>query len=1042
MDADTGTCGGIAQLDCRVLQWVQHYNIPTGLYKHNYKLATWSVLVSEDRQDVFSSACAGKLPPLPGLPCCAECASMWQCVTTADSKGSSKPQFYRHVLNLVRNIKLNKSVQDLHDRAYLKRCSMVAPIEHPVVRCLKKRWSGLNARDQDILRDTVHNIGREGKQKCGSRWSCASKAQCLRLNLTVGWRQLSSMCCPSRSTINLVLDEKFRPVGLQAKCYESHGGYFKSAEVTLSGDDLSLNGALDVITTVEGGVAKHTIVGNANALQTCKHGLPVTYSFSEVANAPPKASIPIASNVLIHVIHTPTDASPIVVAHLFPHNGLELEDYLFVLHSIEQICPVSNVGYDNYSCQLQVKSGVLRPFCKEELVWLAQQRDDIGDTPELVKIANVAVALARPVGIVLHQYRLLCATQQDGSVHPPALPIPYPYVTNYSAVSCKHQAISPEYRHTIRLWVKHFRDKRSRLIIWDFTTYSALSFMDVYSLYISLPTCETGLRFQCIDQSDSTLNNERAYELHTFKLVRCVLQNVYYGQSTALHLLVGSAYLHIFRGGVCKLAGIVLAHFCSSAVVCQRVQCLRSKGLTLASHSYTSPTAVAMLQDCAGFIYMCLKGNGGRPFHPQHCGEWQNESLNAKLRCPGTMQFTSNVSMLQVMQRLSRIEMVDRLESNGESACNGESELVGSDVHIAMLLGWDLWCKVAAEYGMGDIVKKFPSYALLFKEHLRLAKPDVSSVITYREWIAYIDALNHKVENPATYNLSAAMGIYANELSEFFATVDLLLDRSKHMHSHVCKRESVQATVDDTMQDACDTLPVAFDAVTTASDAVPSGCDPKHYLAIRSFVAQHYNGDLRGQNRNLLGRYATQDQVRGNAMSTAQDPENSISVGKTYAFVFNVQRESLVKGRKVVNDELEVYIGLMRNIVAAPKAGAKGRKSLMRVDGQDTSAVYYACPYAKVSLGYARRKQVVMFEIVHQDVPKYYGISKGCAVRNLAEGEDTDDETATSKQLVTGDSNLREEVNVDWLPSGPVVLDDTAMAVLKKRVKEPLRECA
>lgn len=1014
-------CVGINGADPldRPARWVVDNNIPSGLFNHG----SWTVLVSDDRKQVHHPECTGTC--VEGKLCCSVCASMWLCVNKYPL-GSTKPAFYRHVTNLCRNRAFDIPTCTFRAAAIKRRVrARDSNSTIPVIKTLSKRWSGLTARDQDLLTDQVRNMGRVGKSKCGNRWSSSSKAMCMRLNLTIGWRQLSNMCLPVRRTINELLPNKYAPIGLQPAVYTSFGGFFKTVDVTLSGDDLSLNGAVNVIVARD----KHVLVGNANALDTCKHGPATVYSFTNIDDAPKKSDIPIATNVLIHVIHSPTTHSPTVATHLFPHNGLQLEDYLLVLHTIEQAVPVSNIGYDNYSCQLQIKSGCMRPFTAQELEYLKLKADEYGGRePDLCAFAEMAVAMVRPVSIVMQHFLM------HTSSSPPTLPVPYPYVTNFSCISSKHMCVSPEYRHTLRLWVKHFRDKRSKLIVWDFKTFSALTFMDVYTLYVHRPA-NSGLRFQCIDQSDSTLNNDRAYDLHQFPLVQSLIRNVYGAQSTALHLFIGSAYLTIFRGGIGKLAGIVLAHFCSCALVSQRVMVLKSKGLTLQAHSYTTPTTVAMFQDCAGYIYMVLKRNGSRSFDPAHCGEWQNEALNAKLRCPGTMQFTSNVSMFDVQQRLSRIQCVEQLEAAGlssgldTSTSVPEPELSNEAVHCAMLLGWELWCKVAHEYGMGDLVKIFPCYSLLFSEHLRLSKPEISKVITWKAWSEWIQK-QKKVSPPPNYTHVAARAQFQDELRPFFDTYDMLLDRNTHKSGHTAVDMPVlqDVVVDEPRSD----LPLVSKPATA------------HRLVINSFVAHTYNDDLRGQTKHITGRFATQDHLRGNPMSTAKEADNAVCVGQTYAFIFEVDSDVVIKGRKRHVVEQHVYIGMIRSIVAAMKEGAKGRRSLVQVDGQDQSAVYYCYPYAKVVLS---GKSKLVFEMMEGEVPTYFALTKGCTVDDMAEGEagearDGDDmEPETRRSRPGQGSNLKESLNVEWTQQGPVLLDAVSKSVLLKRVRSPEREC-
>lgn len=1007
-----GLCCGINLADPhgRPLKWVIDNDIPGGVFKRG----TWSVFVSDSRDKIFHPDCSG-LNVLHGdAVCCSACEGMWRCVTRAQV-GSVKPPFYRHVVNNCRNNALNIPVRSFQIQHLRRRGGDRQPAQLPIVQKLNKRWGTLCDRDKDLLQDQVANIGRVGKAKRGNRWSTHSKGMCLRLNLTIGWQQLGNMCLPGRTTINNMLPSKYAPVGMQPDVYSSFGGFFKSCDVTLSGDDLSLNGSINVIASGN----TFQLVGNANALDTCKHGPATVYSFSSADDAPNRSDIPIATNVLIHVIHSPTPHSPTVVTHLFPHNGLQLEDYLLVLHTIELSVPISNIGYDNFSCQLQMKSGCMRPFTVKECEYLSEQGAGVqGPEPDLCKFAAMAVALVRPVSIVMQQYLMTtCSTA-------PTLPIPYPYVTNFSCVSSKHLCISPEYRHTLRLWTKHYRDKRSKLIVWDFTTYSSMTFMDVYTLYVRHPV-HSGLRFQCIDQSDSTLNNERAYDLHQYPLIQALIQNVYGSQSTALHLFIGSAYLNIFRGkGVSKLAAIALAHFCSSALVCQRVMVLRSKGLTLQAHSYTTPTTFAMLQDCAGFIYMALKRNGSRAFEPAHCGEWQNESLNAKVRCPGTMQFTSNVSMYDVQQRLSRIGLVEQIESDIHDS-EAEPELSMEDVHQALAFGWDMWCGLAAGYGMGDLVKSFKSYSLLFSEHLRLSKPEVSQVVSWKDWAEYIKGLDHKVKNPAGYKCEDMRARFADELQGFLNIYDMLLDRTTHKQGH---------TIAD--------MPVAQDE----GDCAIAGEQP-HHLAISSFVARKYNGDLRGQTKHILGRFATQDHLRGNPMSTAIDADNAVGVGLTYAFVFDVDREDIVRGRKVTVRDQVVFIGLLRNLVAALKEGAKGRRSLITVDGEDRTAVYYCYPYAKVTLSNHSAPKL-QFEVMKGEVPTYFALSDGCTVTDIAEGEageardGEEAEPMARRSKPVGGSNLKELLSVEWTRDGPVLLDKESKAALRRRVKDPDRPCA
>lgn len=139
-----------------------------------------------------------------------------------------------------------------------------------------------------------------------------------------------------------------------------------------------------------------------------------------------------------------------------------------------------------------------------------------------------------------------------------------------------------------------------------------------------------------------------------------------------------------------------------------------------------------------------------------------------------------------------------------------------------------------------------------------------------------------------------------------------------------------------------------------------------------------------------------------------------------------------------------MYIGLIRSIVAAMKEGAKGRRSLIEVDGQDSTAVYYAYPYARVTLS---GKSKLAFEMMEGEVPTYFALSKGCTVDDLAEGEagearDGDDIEPEARRARPGNgSNLKELLNVEWTPQGPVLLDAVSKSVLVKRVRSPEREC-
>lgn len=878
---------------------------------------------------------------------------------------------------------------------------------------LFQRWSVLPACDKARLHDLALCSGRQGKAKNGNRWT--NKHLALKLNLTVGWNTLADMAMPSRRTVNRSLPKKYCLVGVQPgdTC-------FSDFDITVSGDDLSLTTAIDLM-FVNG---EHILVGNANCIPTVKHGPPVQYIINQPSDAPDPESVPKATNVLLHVIHTPVPDAPVKTIHIAPHDGLCFEDYIRILHEIEVTVPVANISYDNFSCQMQLKWGVLRPWTTGEDNYLRSLVNSAG-VGQLEFAAAAALNLVRPVSIVMQRMAQVRSADGVGVEVGGVLGIPYPFRVSTSACSGKSLGVAPEWRHSLRLLVKHFRDKRNKLICWEFKlTRRCVTYFDVYRLYSEFSFEDCPIRYQVIDQTDSTLKNERAFELHRFAVVEKLITSVYGSLSTAVHLFVGSTYLYIFKPDkpISNLSKIVLAQFVALSIITQRLMVIKTDGFNLKKHSYTTATSNALLMDVGGFILLVTRGNGKGAVTAGLLGEWHNECLNSKLRCPGSQQFTSGVSLKDVLRRVVQVEAVDGVQHaqskwDSRAITTGkEPELSQVQVYCALQLAWDLWVSLGEPLGYGDLLKSYGSYTKLYTEHLRCTKPPISSVVSYKDLMKCImDAADVPEIVRRSYNLKEVMQSFVHELMPFLRCLNVLHDVSKHAsQSRPLQQKAVGRFADADSSDENDGLTVGG-------------------VNVNQFVAIHFNDTLRQQNRNLLDRYKYQGSLRATTLwkvAADTDDDDVIVVGSTWVMLFEVESKN-GKGKKSKKSvQLGLYCGLVCSLVAS-LPGGKGKRSYAAVQRDDDTAIYYCSPYALVKVIEGRGdSRSVELETVVDEVPTLFDV----AGRGTGHAFDMDssDEDEEQEQVVSGASNLKFQVDVQWSGTkGKVMSDCSRLRILK-----------
>lgn len=820
-----GACPGINAADDRgrPLRWLLGTGpgVPAGgTYVYETKSRViFSVRVSDDKSQLFSPECTGTSEAGTQRACCY-CRGMWQ--------ATPRVPFYAHVVKCLQNGVWDYKYYTLNTGRRKSVCmsrrdSNVHLSE--TVRILKSRWGSIRPGLQTVLCDTVKNIGREGKQRHGSRWSSSlllhhSKKLLLRCGSKV-LREWGLNCCPlpsrrkAKQCMSRVSTWGVQSDQLAAISQTSASNVFPISDngfrvATVSVDDLSLTQRFD---TIYDPVQKvNVLVGHANACATVKYGAGQTFPITDKASMPSAKDVPVAKYAGLWIAHTHVRKSPVYGVLVQPHDGLCFVDYLLNFNLLEVTgqsvgVVIGALGCDNVTVQLLFQQALTRPWLDIEFRYLRQRVDELGDGD--IKdddILTIASSLSRTCGQVKYFITELAKSSAADLVNMVCVPYRgYPVNANPSAYSDGvAQTISAEYRHSSRLFAKVLRDKCSKLIQWSFLLgASPALFLDIVTLYYSLNQDVHGLHYNTIDVSDSTQSQDRAVELSSWHLIPLLLNHFGHASSgahsTCIHILVSGAYLRVFWDPACdppisSLARACLGMFCATAMTAQRVEVLKRKHYSLKVNSYSAPLYNSIIMHVGGL--MCLKMlKMEQTLVPQELGEWKNETCFGLVRDPNGMR-SANVSAKEFLERCGPVFDVAQYELSSleyQNVASDKQKRAHSEhpnshpsyndrptllcMYAAMHVGFTCWKKLAL--ALGYTIPKQYSFQSLYCEFLRRTKPGFSDVVSWKdmvdglqttpEWIVDIEK-----QCDATTLLQMEQQL-SGELSEFFKMVDLIV---------------------------------------------------------------------------------------------------------------------------------------------------------------------------------------------------------------------------------------------------------------------------
>jgi hypothetical protein len=319
-----------------------------------------------------------------------------------------------------------------------------------------------------------------------------------------------------------------------------------------------------------------------------------------------------------------------------------------------------------------------------------------------------------------------------------------------------------------------------------------------------------------------------------------------------------------------------------------------------------------------------------RPLVPSRLGEWQCEELFSSARDPGC-QRTGNFSAHEFMCKINRLLHTQNEEHDNplwikrDRVCVHDASLYmlkldAQEMHEAMVMGSQMWEDVALVHGYGGVYHRFPTLPLQYAQLLKLSKLQLAEGVSWEAWHDYI-LQQANVEEVSRVEAAAAAPDfvrqrYAQELDGFMAACNAVKQCTKH-------EVGVEA------EPGLDVLGGSVVGASSSSGNAMSWQEANH------ITAHVFNGQVRRQCRDLLGRY--RDQLRGAPSSFVRQLgcEELLVVGCTYAFLFEVL------------GELCLYVGRMRAVVAAAMSSTRNQMYL-GVSRDDATAQYFCHPYARV----------------------------------------------------------------------------------------------
>lgn len=1062
-------------------------------YEHVEKgVPKWVIKIGSSGATLHHVECSGQVAPGGGA--CDRCVSMWICThstqeTCSDStQGSTQTPFYSHVVYTLRqygrsdsfpqyggsslsqrsNWRKTKAEQRAIDKADCER--QVAASQDPqmlrVLSMLADKWDDIPPIERDTVYETIFNMGRVGMQRRGRRWRLGvSQHHARKVILHEGVQRLKELDLnghplPCRNTAYKQAT-KFTTWGLQLLGFDIIERALPDVAVYFTMDEM----AVDPKFVPKWNAQKrlHVIHGNANVVSSAKHGDGVEYTFAAHHQCPDLTDVPLATQVMTWVGHTPVRGTPVSPVWCQPTDStLVFQDFALTFLRIELECAsrgvtVAGVGGDNNPVQLEFQLSFVRPFTVSEDRQLRAVIASTGEPAGWDQWLAVATQLKRPVGLLRQRWDKLKGSAPDATVANDLM-IPYkgwPFAFNKSSIHAADkpsipQCNTPEYRHGSRLNVKHVRDKGNKLVIWSFKPQHAPALlMDYYSIYRQGSMTGGGppLPFTAIDQTDYTQNDERVAALCRFDIVKELLIAQPGSAGTAMATLINACYLRTFmdRAGQAPLsmgARVVLGMFYVSGLISQRVMVIKHTEYKANLNCPTAPTTQATIMHIASFIGILLNGGTyfeGKSIVPQQLGEWHNEGLHSSARDPNNTR-TDTVTACAFLERLGKIVTNKEWERSHDgywtSAQSHKSyrlhsehpnqhasyntPLSATDIHNAMDLGWHMWVKVAMQHGYGVLLNQFTDFQSLMAEfvkctHLTCGAPSWRDV---HEFVCSQSSGDVVLEQLQTTNVTKAR--FGQELSAFFDACDCLINDSS---LHTEAGEAASAEDQDTQGDS-----VAHTSFGTVMSA-----------AHRSVA--RYNEGHQKQTRNLLERHQQGNMpVLDSFVKASPDGGESIQVGQSYAFLFVSQ----VRGRDVVS----LYVGCVRSLIStslASRGGKKPRRRFYFSLPRDDVAGWYLChPYAKVSTSHvSTTSRSVKLEVCTNETHQYYNLVDASAsgadllheCETDSDSERDDDSaavTATSSSRGVAATNVKSLVYVEWSGAdGPTVLEENCEALLR-----------
>jgi hypothetical protein len=1016
---------------------------------------TWSIVIANQKTTLHHPECPGTCSI--DVDCCQLCRSIWEDCSPPAASGSISTQgrvrtpFYGHVLKVLHAGKRGQSwagkyatkplkvsertVVQKARRVLQKRArdraaeSKLDPQLKKVLSLVSKKWGLLGQGERESMQEQAHNIGREGALTRGRRWrGFLGKHHGMKELLHGGPKRLrewtgNGYVLPTKNTVYKDVP-RVGEWGLQEPqldmCKEAFGKHH--VDIDLSFDEVKVNEKLDAVKDKATGC--FVVQGAADACVTMRYGPAKRHTFTDKESIP--TDIPVASYVSVWLTHAHENGQPKQAVHMVPTDGGLVEgDYILHFHGVEVALHnrgigVGNLGADSAAPQLSFLWGFARPFCNDEDVQVCELAATAKADDE--RWLHLAVSLRRPVGIVLQRGVLLReADWGSGKPHvAQGMCMPFrqwPWAFNKSSFSASVQCVSSEWRHGVRLLVKHLRDKHSKLVVWSFlVTASPAMLCDVQCMYL---LDDELLTFKAIDQSDYTQSNARAAELSSFVLVARLCECVPGSVGTAMHVLVQAAYLHVFMDAEYPIsmgARVVLAVFALSAVVSQRLRVMMHGEYKLPLYSLTSPTFHTIVLHVNGFLAVLRKGFESfshRPLVPSLLGEWQNEELFSMARDP-SCQRTSNFSAHEFMVKANTVlHMQNKEHANPEKWKSGDRPPVHDaalympvmdlqELHEAMMLGWQMWQDVAMMHGYKELFQQFPTLPLQYAKLLTKTKPVLGEGVSWEAWHDYIlhspeSAEVVQVEQAAAPS-SVVKARYSKDLEAFYGACEAVM----RCTDHVVGPEA--DVVDDGEVGVAPPPHVGGEHVVSVKEA-------KH------LVAKVLNAHVRKQGKDTLGRYQA-GSLRCPASFVRQGGcEEMMMVGKTYAFLFEMA------------GEVRLYVGRMRAAVAQASTAREGSKCTqvyLGVSMDDASASYFCHPYAQVLCS---EEGIVSLEVSIYEKHQWWKLvrtAEKVVVQHDSDSEYEDDEHEPEVQVGEVSNVLGQVDGVVWDASGASVTPHAA----------------